>query len=148
MTQLAFSRQDERLEAPLPVAIEVDPAPLLGSWVNTNSATTGMSRVSIARDTGGVSIAVWPADQPGGPARHRAPVDAVYANGPLATTAMALTARYEDETERTTVEANLSLGLLVIAACHTFKHDDGRSNYFSREFFYFAGDPADAQTLR
>ena len=55
---------------------------------------------------------------------------------------MALSSGYDDEFEHTTFEANLSLGLLVVVTCHTFRNDDARTNYFSREFFHYAGEPS------
>jgi hypothetical protein len=49
---------------------------------------------------------------------------------------MAFRATYDFGFLETRLEANLSLGLLVIANLNTFRDDSGRSNYFSREFFY------------
>ena len=97
--------------------------------------------MTVARDDEGVLVSVWPATGPPAAAAFFARADAVYSNAPTATAAMALTAGYEDERVATRLEANLSLGLLVIATCHTFKGGSGRSNYFSREFFYYAGTP-------
>jgi hypothetical protein len=150
MTPQQYSRRDEQIDAGQGPYI-VDPTPLVGHWINTNTATTGIARVTIAREGGDVRITLWPVGRNGTP--HRATADVVYATGPAATTAMALAARYEDEDIATSLEANLSLGLLVIATCHTFKpvtsagvgRDNGQgANYFSREFFHYAGPPATA----
>jgi hypothetical protein len=141
MMHVRHARRDEQLD-PNQGPYEIDPAPLLGYWINTNTATTGIARVLISRDRDGVSISIWSADAPNAAAQHLARSDAVYASGPSATAAMALSARYEDGSMDTTLEANLSLGLLVIATRHTFKNDERRSNYFSREFFHYTGETA------
>jgi hypothetical protein len=139
MTQLQYARRDEQLD-PGQVPLEVDPAPLVGDWINTNRATTGIARVTISRERDGVSVSIWPADMPRAGPRYRATAHTLYSNGPGVTAAMALSTSYEDEFESTTFEANLSLGLLVVVTCHTFKNGDARSNYFSREFFHYAGE--------
>jgi hypothetical protein len=141
MTQLQYARRDEQLD-PGQGPFEVDPSPLVGNWINTNSATTGIARVTISRGRDGVGISIWPADMPRADPRYRATADTLYSNGPGATAAMALSTSYEGESENTTFEANLSLGLLVVVTCHTFKNGDARSNYFSREFFHYAGEPS------
>jgi hypothetical protein len=141
MTHLQYARRDEQLD-PGQGPYEVDPSPLLGDWINTNGTTTGIARVAISRDRDSVSISIWPAEMPRADPRYRATADVVYSNGPTATAAMALSASYKDESLDTQLEANLSLGLLVIATCHTFRNGGGRSNYFSREFFHYAGEPS------
>jgi hypothetical protein len=141
MAQLQYARLDEQLD-PGQGPFEVDPSPLVGTWINTNSATTGIARVTISRERGGLSIAIWPADVRRADPRYRVTADGVYSNGPGATAGTALSSRYCDESENTTFEANLSLGLLVVVTCHTFKSSDVRTDYFSREFFHYAGAPS------
>jgi hypothetical protein len=144
-----YSRRDEQVGAGQGPYV-VEPTPLVGHWRNTNTAATGIARVTIAREGDDVRITLWPAGRDG--RRRQAIADVVYAAGPTATAAMALAARVEDEDIATSLEANLSLGLLVIATCHRFKSaassvgaDGGRhANYFSREFFHYAGPPTTA----
>jgi hypothetical protein len=138
--QQQFARRDEQLaigQGPL----RVDPTPLIGEWINTNPATTGITRVTIAGDQDDLRIAIWTAGTEGAEPRRRLVADVIYSNGPAAAPAMAMSASYEDEFEKTLLEANLSLGLLVIATCHTLKNPRGRANYFLREFFHFAEQP-------
>jgi hypothetical protein len=48
---------------------------------------------------------------------------------------MAFEANYDLGFMDVQVQANFSLGLLVLACFNIFKDQSGRQNYFSREFF-------------
>ena len=133
-----YTRGDEQIDAPRQPA-DLDPTPLLGRWENTNAQTDGIAGVTVTRDGPAVTVVVREA---GGSAPRRALVDGLYASAVTGTTASAFTAGYDVAAVQTRLEANMSLGLLVIAACHTFPDGDPRANSFRREFFYFAGDPA------
>ena len=133
-------RADEREEVASadPGPFRIDPSPLLGHWVNTNTATPGMARVTISGSGRDVSIRVSAA---GGPTPREwggADVEVVYSAGVHSSAAMAFVAKYSFGFLETRLEANLSLGLLVIATFNTFRDGSGRSNYFAREFFYRA----------
>jgi hypothetical protein len=141
MTHLQYARRDEQWESGQG-PYDVDPTPLVGDWLNTNASTNGIARAAISNDRDGVRISLWPAGTSRAEPRYSMTADVVYSNSPSATAAMAVSARYEDESMATTLEANLSLGLLVIATCHTFKNGGDRSNYFSREFFHYRGAPS------
>src|SRR5262249_36178114 len=134
-----FSRADERLEAPVPSPVVVDPSPLIGCWINTNTATPGLDRVIVSRRGDDLTIRVTSASGPTPREWGDAGVDTVYATGVGATAALALLATYDFGFLETRVEANLSLGLLVVATFNTFRDGSGRSNFFGREFFYDAG---------
>jgi hypothetical protein len=137
MSELRYTRRDEQIDIVPGRAADVDPSPLLGTWENTNPQTTGIAGVAITRDDTGVVVTVRPADVARAP--YRARVDALYGSTVTATAASALTAEFADPSVETRLEANLSLGLLVIGACHTIRNGRG-SSYFQREFFYFAGE--------
>jgi hypothetical protein len=131
-----YTRADERIDAPRQ-PVDIDPTPLFGRWENTNPQTDGIAGVSVTRDGAGVTVVVREAS---GADPRRAIVDGLYASAVTGTTASAFTADFEVAGHQTRLEANLSLGLLVIAACQVFPDGDPRANSFRREFFYFAGD--------
>ena len=81
MTQWQYARRDEQLD-PGQGPFEVDPSPLVGTWINTNSGATGIARVGISPERYGVSISIWPADMPSADPRYRVTADAVYSSGP------------------------------------------------------------------
>jgi hypothetical protein len=131
-------RADEKIQSPDPGPFEIDPSPLLGHWINTNSITPGIARVIISGGGRDVSIRVFAASGPTPREWGDADVEVVYSAGVQSPAAMAFVARYDFGFVETRLEANLSLGLLVIAAFNTFRDGSGRSNYFAREFFYRA----------
>ena len=106
-----------------------------GDWTTTNGATKGITRIRIARRDGGLVVHAFGASQPdlsdwgetqaevfieaGDPSRIRA-FRAVYDFGFL----------------ETHLQAKTEKGVLVVASFNRFKDQSGRSNYFSREFFY------------
>ena len=130
------TRGDEQIDAPRQ-PVDLDSTPLLGRWENTNAQTDGIGGVTVTRDGPDVTVVVREA---GAGTPRRAIVDGLYASAVTSTTACAVTADYDAAGVRTRLEANMSLGLLVVAACHTFPDGDPRANSFRREFFYFAGD--------
>ena len=129
-------RADEQVEAADPGPLEIDPSPLLGHWINTNTTTPGIARVIIRGWGRDVSIRVTTASGPTPREWGDADVEVVYSAGVHSSAAMAFVAKYDFGFVETRLEANLSLGLLVIATFNTFRDGSGRSNYFAREFFY------------
>jgi len=136
MDTVRFVRADERLESAHPGPFEVDSLPLLGTWINTNTATPGIAKVIITGRAGDVSIRVLSASGPTPRDWGEADVDVLYAAGVHSLAAMGFVAAYDFDVVETQLEANSSLGLLVIATFNTFTDRSGRSNYFAREFFY------------
>ncbi len=112
----------------------IDTAPLLGTWVNTNPRTRGIVRAVLREDAGVIRLRVFGAGEP----LHdwnEVPIESLYAKNSGSADPMAFLALYDFGFLETQVEANFSLGLMVIAALNTFKDGSGRGNYFSREFF-------------
>ncbi len=50
--------------------------------------------------------------------------------------AAAFSAVYDFGFEEVRLQANVKLGVLVVASFNRFRDESGRSNYFGREFFY------------
>jgi len=136
METVRYARVDERVELAHTGPIAIDPTPLLGTWINTNSVTPSISSVGITEHDGNLSITVQSASGPTPRDWGSAGVEVLYSNGVLSTAAMALTATYQFESLHVHLEGNLSLGLLVVATFNTFTDQSGGSNYFGREFFY------------
>jgi hypothetical protein len=136
METVRFARADERAESAQLGSIEVDPTPLLGTWINTNAAAPGIARVIVTGRDSDLSIRVHSASGPTPRDWGNAAVEVLYSNGIQSPAAMAFTATYNFDSVHVQLEANLSLGLLVIATFNTFTDHSDRSNYFGREFFY------------
>jgi hypothetical protein len=136
MNPVRFVRADEQVESAGPGPFEIDPSPLMGCWINTNTDTPGIAKVIISPWDPDVSISVFSASGPTPREWGDANVEVLYSTGVHSLAATAFVARYDFDFMDIRLEANLSLGLLVIATFNTFKDDSGRSNYFAREFFY------------
>jgi hypothetical protein len=136
MNAVRFVRAEEQLESADPGPFEIDSSPLLGHWINTNTTTPGIARVIVSGWGRDLSIRIFAASGPIPREWGEANVEVVYSAGVHSLAAMAFVAKYDFGFVETRLEANLSLGLLVIATFNTFRDGSGRSNYFAREFFY------------
>ena len=136
MQALKYVRAEDQLEAGSGAPAKIDPTPLLGEWVNTNTATRGIEKVVIGCNGDDVFVRVFGVWSPSTCDWGEAKADVLYSAGVQSSAVMAFSATYDFGFLETRLEANLSLGLLVIANLNTFRDDIGRSNYFSREFFY------------
>lgn len=145
MESLKYMRIEDKLEGEsgLKGTDSIDLFPLLGTWINTNNQTRGIARVIIRTENGTMTVQVFGADFPGFSDWGEVKAKIVYANAVRSHEAMAFSALYDFGFMEVYLQANLSLGLLVIAGLNTFKDESGRSNYFSREFFYHAGQDAE-----
>lgn len=128
-------------ERPEPRA--VDPAPLLGEWVNFDRASRGMARLVISAtvsgsgsaSNGGMTVHAFGAGAP-------APVDwgevpgAPFADGVGLDAGVAFTADYEFHGHRVTLACYLNKRLLVVDAYTRFADGSGRAAYFARDHFY------------
>ena len=145
MESLKYMRIEDMVEAESgsKATDSIDLFPLLGTWINTNNQTRGITRVIVGTEDRDLTVQVFGACYPGFSDWGEVKAEVVYANSVRSHEAMAFSALYDFGSMEVHLEANLSLGLLVVAGLNTFKDASGRSNYFSREFFYHAGPGAD-----
>jgi hypothetical protein len=136
METLQSVRADDQLaSATTPPGGEIDIAPLLGTWWNTDKATGGVIRMDLAGKGGSLVVHAWGACAP-------APCDwgerpaVAYAAGVGARAGMAFSATYDFGFLETVLAAYYKGGILVLDTFNTFKDASGRSNYFTREFFH------------
>lgn len=139
MKALKSVQAEDRLESDQQKPAAIDPSPLLGEWINTNPTTRGLVSVVISRNGDNVVVRVFGASSPSPSDWREVTAQELYAGSAGSSDAMGFTATYDFGFLKTRLEANLSLGLLVIGNFNTFCDGSGRSNYFSREFFYHSG---------
>ena len=131
MGALQYMRLDEQAEAQGPIMAE----PLLGTWFNTNTATRGIAKTVLAAKENGIVLRIFAAGS-------QQIIDwgetaaSIFAADALATEAMAFSAFYDFGFMETQLQGHVRQGVLIIAKFDRFKDDSGRSNYFSKEFFY------------
>jgi hypothetical protein len=117
--------------------IEIDPTPLAGMWVNTNDATSGITRFVLQVKGGRIVVHAFGACDPS--PCDWGPVEAdVFAADTDSRVANAFNAAYDFGFMKTSLQAHVRQGLLVVAKFDQFTDNSGRSNYFSKEFFYLA----------
>jgi hypothetical protein len=116
----------------------VDASPFVGTWVNTNEG----QRQRIATITMRLRDDVLVVNAVGGCDDESCDwgetVADVFASGVGSHTAMSFQAIYDFGFLESYLQANVKHGTLVIATCNRFKDESGRSNYYTREFFYLS----------
>ena len=138
MDSFRYTREEDKVQAvgPLESQAAIDVTQLLGTWVNTNTKSKGISRLVISRADDGVTVNVFGLCDGSSQAWGEIRADFIYSRRADSRDPMGFTAFYDFGFMETRLQANLSLGLLVVAGLNTFKDESGRSNYFSREFFH------------
>src|SRR5262245_18057521 len=115
---------------------QVDPIPFAGVWVNTNDAARHkIARVLLTIRDGSLMVHAYGDCTPElcdwGEVKAE-----VFADSINSQTAMSFSAIYDFGFMETYLLSNLKHGTLVIASCNKFSDRSGRSNYYTREFFY------------
>jgi hypothetical protein len=106
-----------------------------GTWLNTNWQTQGIAKVVLSFVSGGLQVRVF-ATGPGGLIDWGPVAGAtVYCSGIESNIGSAFSVAYDFGFLKTRLEGNINRGVLVLAAYNAFDEQDGRLNYFSREYF-------------
>ena len=116
--------------------VSADLTPLLGTWINTNEATRGITSAVLTRNCGHLTLRVFGAAEPQAQDWGEVRVNELFADGIRSYSAISFIARYDFGFLETELQANLSKGLLIMTSLNTFKDGSARSDYFSREYFY------------
>ena len=132
MNTLQCMRADEQMVA----GADIAPGPLVGTWLNTNSTTQGITRAILAIKGQQITLRIFAAGDP--PFDWDETDASVFATDTSSTEAMAFSAFYDFGFMETQLQAHVRQGVLIIAKFDRFKDNSGRSNYFSKEFFYRA----------
>jgi hypothetical protein len=119
---------------------ELDPAPLVGTWRNTDPAAVRLSCVQITERDGYLAVrphGVW------APRRHdwHRTVGSLFAADLRSGVAAAFTAVFELAVGWVEMAGYLDRRLLTIETATAFSDGSGRAPYYVREHFYRAEDP-------
>jgi hypothetical protein len=111
----------------------VDLGELTGLWKNTNRATRVIRELTLTKNGEVYELQAFGADAP----RDWGKVSVIpHAGGVDAHDPAGFLAVYDFDFMQMFLAANMNKGLLIIASYNSFRDGSGRSNYFSREFFY------------
>jgi len=113
-----------------------DGSEIFGDWWNTNPDSSGIVRLRIDDNMrNGAVVRLWQSRAPR--AAEPDSVDAdLFALSSGSRLAKAFSARYQAHEVDVRLQANIKQGVLVVASFTQFDADDGRANYFQREFYY------------
>ena len=118
----------------------LDVAPLLGTWINTESRWQWIRRLEVRDDGGDLTVRMTGGNEPSPQRWGPRPVEAVYAASIHGGDAVAFRASFDHGEMRSEVQATLNQGLMVLVA-FTDATDDGTSRV-TREFFAREGGAA------
>lgn len=118
---------------------EIDPAPLIGTWINSNLDTNSIARVNISDANGELQLQVFAMGPDGLIDWGTAPAQ-VFAAGPSSHAGVGFTCTFDFGFAEARLQAMIMKGLLVLAQFHLFKDDSGRADYFLREYFAVSHD--------
>ena len=138
MESARFVKAEDQLKTANPVSRSesLDITPLLGTWMNTNKESRGITRVVLTSNGGMLMVRVF-AGGDGSPTDWgEVEAEAVYAASINSKEAAAFTASYDLDSAESHLEANMSIGLLIVASLNRPKDRAGQSNHFSREFYH------------
>lgn len=121
-------------------ALPIKPQPLsfeslLGTWINTNPGARGIAKLVVSQENGALSLQTFGFHSRSLIDWGQTRIETIYTKDVNSGEPMAFEACYDMDFMEIQVQANFSLGLLVLACFNTFKDQSGRENYFSREFF-------------
>jgi hypothetical protein len=133
MTPVTYPSSQEQTIATGPI----HPEPLLGTWLNTNIATRGITSAILSRQNGQITVRIVAAGDPG-PSDWGETEASLFTADASSSEAMSFSAFYDFGFMETQLQAHVRQGVLIIAKFERFKDSSGRSNYFSKEFFYRA----------
>jgi len=112
-----------------------------GIWQSTNGESRSLSSVAIGVADGDLTIGLSWVGYGGPVSWSPVRVDSLHAETPASNKAIALAATFELGAIRCRVHANVTLGLLVLAAFNRFAPDAGLTDFASRSFFHPIASP-------
>jgi hypothetical protein len=130
-----FTRAEDHLGSEEVGGAPVDPAPLAGTWFNTDKKTHGIAKLVLTQSAGALRARAFGACDPELCDWGEVPA-LTFSSGVSSPEGMAFTALFDFGFMETLLAVYLKGGILVLDSFNTFKDDSGRSNYFSREFFH------------
>ncbi len=136
MSELSYSRIEDQSPVSAEQKKPVQLSSILGVWTNTNPLGRGIESFVVSEKREQAYLRVYGSGASSAVDWGEVPVSVVYAKSSHSSEPMAFEARYDLGFMDIHIQANFSLGLLVMACFNCFKDGSGRSNYFSREFFH------------
>jgi len=119
-------------DRPSAIATPIDPAPLLGDWINYDTSSRNIAAVSISQRDRDVILRITGVPDVDWGETALEPFSLTAAGGEAA----AFRATYDFDFAQIAILAYLNKRLLVVDAYTIFHDGSGRSNYFARDHFW------------
>ncbi|GAA3369319.1 hypothetical protein GCM10020367_11570 [Streptomyces sannanensis] len=118
---------------------ELDPKPLVGTWLNTDhGASGGILRIAVTEHDGGLRVRAFGTGSPD--ERDWGEVPAVlFGAGADPRVGPAFTAEFDLGFLRTVIAGTHKFGILATVVSTAFRDGSGRADYLTREFFHRIG---------
>lgn len=131
--EMSYTRAKDRPRQENESGGQVDLKSLLGTWINTNRNTQGITKFILAEKDDQFTMRAFAVDAPmdWGEVEIKGYAADIVSQKPVAFHAI-----YDFEFMESFLAANTNKGLIIIAAYNRFKEQGKRSNYFSREFYF------------
>lgn len=131
---MQFAQIRDQVEIAPETAGPIDASALIGTWVNSNSDTTGIARMVMSQAGEGLTLQTFAIGPDG--LIDWGPTDVTVVAPTAASRAGAgFTAVYDFGFAETRLQGMIMKGLLVLAQFQRFKDDSGRVGYFVREYY-------------
>jgi len=114
---------------------QIDPSPLVGTWVNFDSGTGGISSLELVREGSRLLVRVQGACERSS-CEWGEVEGSLFASDVTAKQAVGFKAFYDFGFMEILLAAYLNRRLLVVDSYNTFKDGSGRSRYFLRDHFH------------
>jgi hypothetical protein len=134
MQSLKYSRIEDHPALPIQQQV-MSVESFVGTWTNTNSGNRGIAKFIVSEEQGRLYLRIFGYQPSSFIDWGKVPIETAYARDVNSAEPMAFEANCNLGFMDVQIQANFSLGLLVLACFNTFIDQSGRANYFSREFF-------------
>jgi len=122
--------------------VEIDPESngpfetvgLIGTWINSNPETTGITRLVVTKSDGNLSVQTYALGPNGLIDWGTTPVT-LFGGTASSRVAAGFSCVYDFSFAETRLQGMIMKGLLVLAQFHAFKDDSNRAPYFVREYY-------------
>ena len=122
--------------------VEIDPESngpfetvgLIGTWINSNPETTGITRLVVTESDGNLSVQTY-ALGPNGLIDWGTTSVTLFGGTASSRVAAGFSCVYDFSFAETRLQGMIMKGLLVLAQFHAFKDDSNRAPYFVREYY-------------
>lgn len=115
--------------------LDIDPRPLVGTWVNYDQYSTGIRRIEIGERERMVTLRAFGAGEPE-PIDWGETLASAFSDGVASREAVGFATRYDFGFLAVQLAAYLNKRLLVVDAYSVFTDSSGRANYFQRDHLY------------